>query len=102
MDYLLFRLYGPLASWRDTGVGESRHSFNSQTKAAVMGLVGAALGVRRDQEDIHLALNQNYTMATAVLNPGQLLRDYHTVQAPDSVGKFRYCTRRDELVVGKE
>jgi CRISPR system Cascade subunit CasD len=102
MGYLLFRLYGPLASWGDIAVGESRHSFNGPTKAAVMGLVGAALGIRREEESQHLALNQHYTMATAVLNPGQLLRDYHTVQAPDSVGKFHYRTRRDELVVGKE
>ena len=25
MDYLLFRLYGPMAAWGDIAVGESRH-----------------------------------------------------------------------------
>lgn len=101
MDYLVFRLYGPMASWGDIAIGESRHSHPGPTKAAVMGLVAAALGIKREQEAQHQALNRGYQMATAV-QPGQLLRDYHTVQAPDSVGKFRYRTRRDELILGKE
>ncbi|PXF30797.1 CRISPR-associated protein Cas5 [Pokkaliibacter plantistimulans] len=102
MDYLVFRLYGPMASWGDIAVGESRHSHSGPTKAAVLGLVAAALGIRREEEATHLALNQRYALATAVRSKGQLLRDYHTVQAPDSVGKFRYRTRRDELVAGRE
>jgi len=102
MEYLLFRLYGPMAGWGDIAVGESRHSLISPTKTAVMGLVAAALGVSREQEAVHQALNSGYAMATAVLSEGDLLRDYHTVQAPDSVGKFSYRTRRDELVVGRE
>jgi CRISPR system Cascade subunit CasD len=102
MDYLVFRLYGPMASWGDIAIGESRHSHNGPTKSAVMGLVAAALGIRREEEATHLALNQAYSMATAVLRKGQFLRDYHTVQAPDSAGKFRYRTRRDELVTGRE
>lgn len=102
MDYLLFRLYGPLASWGDIAIGESRHSFHGPTKSAVMGLVAAALGVRREEETQHLRLNREYQMASALRSRGQLLRDYHTVQAPDSVGKFTYRSRRDELVVGKD
>ncbi|PSJ46958.1 type I-E CRISPR-associated protein Cas5/CasD [Zobellella taiwanensis] len=102
MDYLLFRLYGPMASWGDIAVGESRHSLSGPTKTAIMGLVVAALGIRREEEATHLAFNRHYSMATAVWSKGQLLRDYHTVQAPDSVGKFRYRTRRDELTVGRD
>lgn len=102
MDYLLFRLYGPMASWGDIAVGESRHSHAGPSKAAVMGLLAAALGIRREEEAAHLALNQHYAMATAVWSRGQLLRDYHTVQAPDSTGKFRYRSRRDEVVFGRE
>jgi CRISPR system Cascade subunit CasD len=102
MDYLLFRLYGPMTAWGDIAVGESRHVQAAPTKAAVMGLVAAALGIDREQEAQHLALNQGYRMASAVLSEGDLLRDYHTVQAPDSVGKARYRTRRDELVTGRD
>lgn len=102
MDYLLFRLYGPMASWGDIAIGESRHSFSAPTKSAIMGMVAAALGIRREEEAQHLALNSQYQMAIAVQSEGQRLKDYHTVQVPDSVGKFRYRTRRDELIQGKD
>ncbi|MEJ2046029.1 MAG: type I-E CRISPR-associated protein Cas5/CasD [Reinekea sp.] len=102
MDYLLFRLYGPFASWGDIAVGESRHTLAAPAKSAVMGLVAAALGVPREQEAVHQNLNRGYAMASAVYSPGEWLRDYHTVQAPDSVGKFEYRTRRDEIVAGAD
>jgi CRISPR system Cascade subunit CasD len=41
-------------------------------------------------------------LAVELLTAGSLLRDYHTTQVPDSVGKFIYRTRRDELILGKE
>ena len=102
MKYLVFQLYGPMASWGDIAVGESRHSHQSPTKTAIMGLVAAALGIKRDEEDLHQRLNNQYSMAVSVMSRGQLLRDYHTTQVPDSVGKFQYRTRRDELVLGKD
>lgn len=101
MEYLVMRLYGPMASWGDIAIGESRHSHYGPTKAAVMGLVAATLGLKREQEAQHLALNRGYQLATEV-QAGQLLRDYHTVQAPDKVGKFQYRTRRDELILGRD
>ena len=101
MEYLLFRLYGPMASWGEIAVGESRHTAVKPTKSALLGLLGAALGVKRDNEDEQQALANGYHFAVCVLSAGQLLRDYHTAQAPDSVGKFQYRTRSDELVIGK-
>lgn len=102
MEYLLFRLYGPLASWGEIAVGESRHSAIYPGKSALLGLVAAALGIRRDEEERQTALAAGYRFAVKVISSGHPLRDYHTAQAPDSVGKFVYRTRRDELVVGKE
>ncbi len=102
MKYLLFRLYGPMASWGEIAVGESRHSAIYPGKSALLGLMAAALGIRRDEELRHTALASGYRFAVKVISAGHPLRDYHTAQAPDSVGKFVYCTRRDELVVGKE
>jgi CRISPR system Cascade subunit CasD len=101
MEYLLFRLYGPMASWGEIAVGESRHTSVKPTKSALLGLLGAALGVSRDNETAQRALASDYHFAIYMLSTGQLLRDYHTAQAPDSVGKFQYRTRRDELVNGK-
>lgn len=102
MELLLFRLYGNLASWGEIAVGESRHSAHYPGKSAILGLLAAASGIQREDETRQQALQQGYTVALEVLTPGQLLRDYHTTQTPDSVGKFNYRTRRDELLIGKE
>lgn len=102
MELLLFRLYGPLASWGEIAVGESRHTANYPSKSAILGLIAAALGIERSDETMQNRLQQGYALAVEVLSTGQLLRDYHTAQVPDSVGKFSYRTRRDELVLGKE
>lgn len=102
MEYLLFRLYGPLASWGEIAVGESRHTAVYPGKSALVGLLAAALGIRRDEDARQAALVAGYRFAVKVVSVGHPLRDYHTSQAPDSVGKFIYRTRRDELVVGKE
>ncbi len=102
MELLLFRLYGNLASWGEIAVGESRHTASYPGKSAIIGLLAAALGVKRENEIVQQALQQSYAVAVEVLTPGSLLRDYHTTQAPDSVGKFNYRTRRDELMQGKE
>ncbi|MFI3120861.1 MAG: type I-E CRISPR-associated protein Cas5/CasD [Methylococcaceae bacterium] len=102
MDILVFRLYGPMASWGEIAVGESRHTANYPGKSAIIGLLGAALGIARDEEEKQQQLQQGYALAVELLTAGHLLRDYHTTQVPDSVGKFTYRTRRDELILGKE
>lgn len=102
MDYLVFRLYGPLASWGEIAVGESRHTAPYPTKSALIGLLGAALGIRRDEDAKQAALANGYHFACKVLCNGSLMRDYHTTQVPDSAGKRTYRTRRDELVMGAD
>ncbi|OPX92695.1 MAG: CRISPR system Cascade subunit CasD [Syntrophorhabdus sp. PtaB.Bin027] len=102
MDYLLFRLYGPLASWGEIAVGESRHTAPYPGKSAILGLLAAALGIKREEEDRQKALAEGYHFGIKVLSTGSLLRDYHTTQVPDSVGSFSYRTRRDEMVIGKD
>lgn len=102
MDHLLFRLYGPLASWGEIAVGESRHTASYPSKSALLGLLAAAVGIRRDEDDRQQALAGGYRFAVKVLSTGSLLRDYHTTQVPDSVGAFVYRTRRDEMLMGKE
>jgi CRISPR system Cascade subunit CasD len=36
MEYLLFRLYGPMASWGEIAVGEMRHSEVKPSKSALL------------------------------------------------------------------
>jgi CRISPR system Cascade subunit CasD len=99
-DYLLFRLYGPMASWGDIAVGEFRPSFAYPTKSAILGLLAAAKGILRCNEDgtenqIHGQMAESYGFAFRVETPGILLRDYHTIQVPG--GKDVYYSRREEL-----
>lgn len=110
-DYLVFQLYGPLSSWGDIAVGETRAASFAPAKSAVMGLVAAALGLRRPDttqdeslrqqwEAQHVALVEGYGMAVKLTEPGLPLTDYHTAQVPSSgSGRNRkvFATRRDEL-----
>jgi CRISPR system Cascade subunit CasD len=94
--YLLYQLFGPLASWGDIAVGEVRPSFDRPSKSAVLGLVAAALGYTRDQTAEHQALASNLRFAVRLEHAGTYLHDYHTVQSPE--GKQPARTRRDEVV----
>jgi len=99
-DYLVFRLYGPMASWGDIAMGEYRPSFAHPSKSAVIGLLAAALGIRRDEEERQKDFADSCTYAVQVDAMGNLLRDYHTVQVPSSgIGQNRkiFLTRRAEL-----
>lgn len=92
-SYLLFQLYGPMASWGDVAVGEVRPTFDRPSKSAILGMVGAALGIRQSEEERHRALTRGYRFAVRLDVPGHLLRDYHTVEVPEKSAP----TRRDEL-----
>ena len=96
-DYLIFRLYGPLAAWGDVAVGEYRPSFAYPSKSAIVGLLAAALGIRRDEEERQKALTKAYSFAVRVDAMGTLLRDYHTTQVPSAKRGVIHCTRRSEL-----
>jgi CRISPR system Cascade subunit CasD len=100
-DYLVMRLYAPLASWGEIAVGEVRHSAAYPSKSALLGLLGAALGVRRDDDEAQARLNTGYAFGVKLCSAGFPLRDYHTVQAPQSKAKERYYTRRDEVERGE-
>lgn len=103
MAFLVFQLQAPLASWGEPAVGEYRGSHGYPGESALIGLLGAALGLRREDEAAHAALRQGYGFAVGVQSTGKLLRDYHTVQVPgrSSLKGRPHATRRDELRVPK-
>jgi CRISPR system Cascade subunit CasD len=96
-DYLLFRLYGPLAAWGDIAVGEYRPSFAHPSKSAIIGFLAAALGIRRDEEERQKSLAESCSFAVRVDSLGVLLRDYHTTQVPPARKGVVHYTRRSEL-----
>ncbi|WP_026611751.1 type I-E CRISPR-associated protein Cas5/CasD [Methylocaldum szegediense] len=95
--FLVFRLYGTMAAWGDIAVGEQRPSTPHPSKSAILGLLAAALGIRRHEDDKHQSLADGYGYAVRVDAAGVLLRDYHTTQVPESTSRLRHLrTRRDE------
>jgi len=43
MDFLVFQLQAPLASWGDTAVGEYRGSYEYPGESALLGLLAAVI-----------------------------------------------------------
>ncbi|MGB0955901.1 MAG: type I-E CRISPR-associated protein Cas5/CasD, partial [Panacagrimonas sp.] len=104
MPTLVFQLQGVLSSWGVAAVGEYRGSDHYPSESALIGLISAALGIRRDQDDQQRAIAESYGYAVGVLSAGELLRDYHTAQVPGQAAlkKRPHRTRSDELCVGKK
>ncbi len=94
--YLVVRLYGPMASRGQPAVGGDRHTGIHPSRSALLGLLGAALGIKRDDQARLHALQKSVLFAVKQSVPSSLLRDYHTVQMP-SKGKHQFNTRKQEL-----
>lgn len=105
-EYLIFQLYGPLASWGDIAVGEDRRSDLIPTKSAILGLITAAIGLKRpdtvqsemeraDLEEQHKLFAKRYGVAARLDAVGIPIIDYHTSEVPSGKG---YATRRDEVL----
>jgi CRISPR system Cascade subunit CasD len=92
---LLLRLEGPLQAWSTQSKLGIRDTDREPSKSAVLGLVGAALGMERD-DDEQLARLRALSMAVRVDRPGSLLRDYHTA------GGGRFRGRTDYFVFGEK
>jgi CRISPR system Cascade subunit CasD len=99
MSALAFDLQVPMVSWAITG-SSIVPSGPVPTWSAVVGMIGAALGVPRDDEAlVHLA--NDYALAFKVISPGEVRSDYHTVQSPPAnrAAVSRSRTRAQELGV---
>ncbi|WP_026960489.1 type I-E CRISPR-associated protein Cas5/CasD [Aliagarivorans taiwanensis] len=98
-EYLVFRLYGPMASWGQPAVGGDRPTALAPTRSALLGLLGAALGIKREDEAGLARLQQSVCFGIKQCVPGTLMRDYHTTQVPiGTPEKLRHCrTRKAEI-----
>lgn len=103
-QFLLLTLAAPMASFGGLAVGERRPSGDHPTKSQIVGLVAAALGIPRVDEDSQAALAASLGYAVRVDEAGQPASDYHTAQAAKDVAIRRrikthgpLATRRDEL-----
>ncbi len=97
-DYLVFQLYAPLVSWGDQAVGQERPTSDHPSRSALLGLLGAALGIARSDDTQHQQLSDACHFAVKLYAPGLALRDFHTAQVPPQNKKAKHLfTRKDEL-----
>jgi CRISPR system Cascade subunit CasD len=78
MKSVLLRLAGPLQSWGTQGRFGIRDTDREPSKSGLLGLVGAALGMSRDDAEL-LGRLRSLAIAVRVDREGTPVRDYHTV-----------------------
>jgi CRISPR system Cascade subunit CasD len=104
MQVLTFQICAPLCSWGgDGGIGEVRETWRAPPHSALVGLLGAALGLDRQDQTGLAAVRDGFLFALRLDVPGDLLRDYHTTQtvaAPDRkrLGKDKHGLTRGQLM----
>jgi CRISPR system Cascade subunit CasD len=95
--YLTFALHAPVAAFGGLAVGEARGGWDRPGRSAVLGLMAAALGVERTDDDAHGALAARWGLAMLVEAAGRPFTDYHTAQVPPRRAGRRRHTRAEEL-----
>lgn len=83
-----------LGAMGDFAGHERRGSLTWPGRSALIGLCGAALGIRRDGD---FAALEGLRFSTAVFEPGDVLRDYHTVQTVPSAAARQPQSRPQAL-----
>ena len=78
-EHLVFVLCAPMGAFGSYAGHERRGSDLVPPRSAILGLLGAALGIERTDADGQAALSQ-YRAAARPLTHSIALRDYHTVQ----------------------
>lgn len=95
--YLIMTLIAPMASFGELSGHERRPSRERPGKAAIMGLIGAALGIRRGDKAGQDALANGYDVAVRVEKPGTVMTDFHTAQAVPTTRSKKPDTRANAL-----
>lgn len=88
---LLLRLDGVLQSWGEHSKWNYRDSAAMPTKSGIVGLLGCALGLSRDDKKL-MELQNNLQMAVRADRPGITMVDYHTISSKrllNAEGKVR-------------
>ncbi len=99
---LLLRLAAPLQSWGIESKFDTRRTGREPSKSGVIGLIAAAMGIRRN-EDEKLAVLADMRFGVRVDREGILLRDYQTAKSEKSAYvTHRYYLSDAAFVVGLE
>ncbi len=80
MSTLLLRLAGPLQSWGTDSKFDVRRTGREPSKSGVIGMIAAALGIQRE-DDERIRELAGLRFGVRADREGKLLRDYQTVKA---------------------
>lgn len=100
MKTILLKLSGPMQAWGTGSKFETRYTDHYPSKSAIIGMLAASLGYRRDDERIS-KLNE-IDFAVRVDQRPNLIRDYHIASKYKKNGTFErnYVTNRYYLEDG--
>lgn len=79
MKTILLKFSGPLQSWGSSSHFQTRRTDLCPSKSAVIGMIAAACGYRRDDDEYIRRLNQLH-FAVRIDQPGEIAKDYQTAQ----------------------
>lgn len=99
-EHLVFTLAAALGATGEFAGHERRGAVGWPGRSAILGLVAAALGIRR-HETAPLAALEHLRVAVAVFDEGAPLRDYHTVMTIPSARARRPDSRRAAFAMAK-
>ncbi|MCT7696057.1 type I-E CRISPR-associated protein Cas5/CasD [Lactobacillus iners] len=76
MKTILLKLKGPMQSWGTSSHFETRNTDYYPSKSAVIGIIAASFGYKRDDDEKIQKLNE-LNFAIRIDQPGVLAKDYH-------------------------
>lgn len=96
-EFLVMRLTAALSAMGDVAGHSRRGSHRWPGKSAVLGMVGAALGIDRNDTAGQSSLATDYGVAVLVRSAGTLLIDFHTSQTIPSAAARNPMSRKEAL-----
>lgn len=99
---LTLTLEGPWQSYGASSVGGDRPTEDAPTRSAVLGVLGAALGIDREDVRSLVALDRELSLLVRVDRAGSVQEDFHTAEGVPShrghgASKYPVITRRRYL-----
>ncbi len=95
-EYLVFTLAAPMGSFGGLAGHERRGSDSWPKRSAILGLLGAALGIERC-DTVGQGMLRQWRVAVSILSESVPLQDFHTVQTVPTSRIKRPDTRQQAL-----
>lgn len=103
-DFLILRLQGAMQAWGRPTLEEWRPTHNFPTRSGIVGIIGACLGIERNEVGLLYDLSHSFRFVARLdMRPFPMRKivDFHTVKkprlAPQSTRKLGIVTEREYL-----